>query len=55
MPGDCPGTGGGGWVAGTIDFVSVDAASVVVDIEGLSPVFLDNHDVNGTHTAPRCP
>jgi len=54
-PGDCPGTGGGGFPVGMLSFTKVDATSVIVDVSGVSSSLLDDHDVNGSHTAARCP
>jgi hypothetical protein len=57
-PDDCSGsgavTGGGGYQIGTITFVSVDPASVVVDLDGVNPFTLDGFDISGMHTATRC-
>jgi hypothetical protein len=58
-PGDCGGTGGvtgGGvnYLGGTITFVSIDAASLVVDLDGVTSFTTDGFDLNGMYTAPRC-
>ena len=49
--GDCYG-GGGNFVDGTIEIVSIDADRVVVQLDGTNTT---EFDANGEHTALRCP
>jgi hypothetical protein len=54
MPGNCPQGGGGSFIGGTLEVVSIDASQVVFTLSGTTPLdFGGNAD--GTYTAPRCP
>jgi hypothetical protein len=52
-PGDCGG-GGGSFLDGTLEIVSIDAGTIVVILSGTSSGFGDV-DVDGEYTAPICP
>jgi hypothetical protein len=53
-PGDCFG-GGGSFIEGTLEIVSIDAGTIVVILAGTSQGGLGDFDADGEYTAPICP
>ena len=51
--GDCSG-GGGSFVQGTLEIVSIDSGTIVVKLAGTSPGVTD-FDADGEYSAPICP
>jgi hypothetical protein len=49
--GDCSG-GGGNWLPGTVEIVSIDDDEVVIHLEGTAN---SGFNADGTYVAPRCP